>query len=321
MSSTLFARPDTAETAQEQRRTPRWPFILLALWLLSGVFLVQPDQQAVATRFGSVVEPRVDPGLHYALPWPVDSVYKLKVRQTRRLVIGGDLPDSVLGRTQPGASQFVTGDQNIINATVVVQYSVGDPALFLFHTQDVEAAIRGIVESELARRFSHTNVDDILTTEKVAIQNAVQAAAQKSLDGYHTGLVLASVNIDVVTPPAEAADAFRDVASARADSLRTLNEAQGYANDLLPRARGEAAQLMESARGYKESRIDRATGEASRFLGIEAEYEKAPQVTGERAYLEAMEQILPRIKKMIVDPDGNLDLTIVRRAENPDVKK
>jgi len=304
MSSTLFARPDTAETAQEQRRTPRWPFILLALWLLSGVFLVQPDQQAVVTRFGSVVEPRVDPGLHYALPWPVDSVYKLKVRQT-----------------QPGASQFVTGDQNIINATVVVQYSVGDPALFLFHTQDVEAAIRGIVESELARRFSHTNVDDILTTEKVAIQNAVQAAAQKSLDGYHTGLVLASVNIDVVTPPAEAADAFRDVASARADSLRTLNEAQGYANDLLPRARGEAAQLMESARGYKESRIDRATGEASRFLGIEAEYEKAPQVTGERAYLEAMEQILPRIKKMIVDPDGNLDLTIVRRAENPDVKK
>lgn len=321
MSSTLFARPDTAETAQEQRRPPRWPFILLALWLASGVFLVQPDQQAVVTRFGAVVEPRVGPGLHYAFPWPVDSVYKLKVRQTRRLVIGGDLPDSVLGRTQPGASQFVTGDQNIINATVVVQYSIGDPALFLFHTLDVETAIRGIVESELARRFAHTNVDDILTTEKVAIQNAVRAAAQKSLDGYSTGLVLASVNIDDVTPPAEASDAFRDVASARADSLRTLNEAQGYANDLLPRARGEAAQLMESARGYKESRIDRATGEASRFLDIAAEYEKAPQVTGERAYVEAMEQILPRIRKMIVDPDGNLDLTIVRRGENPDVKK
>jgi membrane protease subunit HflK len=316
MSSTLLAHPAAGASVDGRRRWPRWPLALFALWLASGIFLVQPDQQAVVTRFGSVVEPRVTPGLHYAFPWPIDSVYKLKVRQTRRLVIGGDLPDSVLGRLQPAASQFVTGDQNIINATVVVQYSIGDPALFLFHTQDVEAAIRGIVESELARRFARTNVDDILTTEKVAIQNAVRAAAQKSLDGYNSGLVLASVNIDSVTPPAEAADAFRDVASARADSLRTVNDSQGYANDLLPRARGEAAQLMESARGYKESRIDRATGEASRFMDIAAEYEKAPQVTGERTYLEAMEQILPRLKKMIVDSDGNLDLTLVRRGES-----
>jgi membrane protease subunit HflK len=321
MSSTLFAPPETRVLPRERRRPPRWPFVLVGLWLLSGTFLVQPDQQAVVTRFGAVTDPRVSPGLHYALPWPIDRVYKLKVRQTRRLAIGGDLTDGVLGRSQPAASQFVTGDQNIINASVVVQYSIGDPALFLFHTQDVEAAIRGIIESELARRFAHTNVDDILTTEKVAIQNAVRAAAQKDLDGYHTGLVLASVNIDDVTPPAEAADAFRDVASARADSLRTLNEAQGYANDLIPRARGEADQLLESARGYKESRIDRATGEASRFLDIAAEYEKAPQVTGERTYVEAMEQILPRIKKMIVDPNGDMDLTIVRRGENPDQKK
>lgn len=320
MSSTLLARP-TQDAAQKQRAPVRWPLIAVALWLVSGVFLVQPDQQAVVTRFGSVVEPRVGSGLHYAFPWPVDRVYKLKVRQTRRLVVGGDLPDSVLGRSQPGASQFITGDQNIINATVVVQYSIGDPALFLFHTQDAEAAMRGIIESELARRFAHTQVDDILTTEKVAIQNAVRSAAQSSLDGYHTGLVLASVNIDGVSPPAEAADAFRDVASARADSLRTLNEAQGYANDLLPRARGEASQLMESARGYRESRIARATGEASRFLDIAAEYDKAPQVTSERAYVEAMEQILPRMKKMIVDPDGNLDLTIIRPSDNPATKK
>jgi membrane protease subunit HflK len=321
MSSTLFAPPAADESVEHRRVPTRWPLLLVALWLLSGVFLVQPDQQAVVTRFGSVTEPRVGPGLHYAFPWPVNSVYKLKVRQTRRLVIGGDPPDTVLGRSQPLASQFITGDQNIINATVVVQYSIGDPALFLFHTVDIEAAIRGIVESELARRFARTNVDDILTTEKVAIQNAVRVAAQKSLDGYRTGLVLASVNIDDVTPPAEAADAFRDVASARADSLRTLNESQGYANDLLPRARGEAVQLLESARAYKEARIDRATGEAARFMDIAAEYQKAPQVTAERAYVEAMEQILPQIKKTIVDPDGNLDLTIVRRAQDRDAKK
>lgn len=110
---------------------------VLALWILSGVFLVQPDQQAVVTRFGAVTEARVLPGIHYAMPWPIDSVTKLKVQQTQRLVIGGDIPDAVLGRSNPLASQFITGDQNIINMRVVVQYSVGVPAEYLFSTQDV----------------------------------------------------------------------------------------------------------------------------------------------------------------------------------------
>jgi membrane protease subunit HflK len=275
----------------------------------------------VVTRFGAVTEPRVHPGLHYALPWPIDSVLKLKVQQTRRLAIGGDLPDGVLGRTQPNASQFITGDQNIINVNVVVQYSVSEPAQFLFRSQDVPAVIGAVIESELARRIAHAQVDDVLTTGKVAIQNSVREAAQQGIDAYRTGVVLASVNIDAVTPPAEAADAFRDVASARADSIRTVNESQGYANDLLPRARGEAAQLLESAQAYKESKVNIAAGDASRFTQIAAEYAKAPKVTADRAYIEAMEEILPKIKKMIVDPNGMLDLTIVRKGESGDRKK
>ena len=315
--STLFAtaRVPTAGSAREPWRFSRLWLILAVLWIASGVYLVQPDQQAVVTRFGAVAEPRVPPGLHYAFPWPVDSVYKLKVRQTRRLAIGGDLPDGVLGRTQPNASQFITGDQNLINVNVVVQYSVGDPATFLFHSQDVPALIGAVIESELASRIAHTRVDDVLTTEKVAIQNGVRAAAQRGIDGYRTGVVLASVNIDSVTPPAEASDAFRDVASARADAIRTVSESQGYANDLLPRARGEAVQLLESARAYKESKVNIAGGDASRFTQIAAEYAKAPKVTADRTYIEALEIILPKIKKTIVDPNGNVDLTIVRRND------
>jgi membrane protease subunit HflK len=289
---------------------------LVILWLLSGIYLVQPDQQAVVTRFGKVTEKRVFPGIHYAFPWPVDSVTKLKVQQLQRLVIGGDLPDSVLGRTNPLAAQFITGDQNIINMRVVVQYYVGIPADYLFGTQDVGKAISAAVEAELARRVAHRGVDAVLTNEKVAIQDETLAAAQKRLnDDYHAGVMLSTVNIENVSPPAEAADAFRDVTNARADTTRIVNEAEGYANDLIPRARGEADQLRNSADAYKLAKVNQATGDASRFDQMEAEYAKASEVTGRRLYIETMEQIMPKIKKMVVDSDGNLDLTILRKGD------
>ncbi|MDQ6666289.1 MAG: protease modulator HflK, partial [Acidobacteriota bacterium] len=230
--------PDAGEVSQWTAR--RVLGILLVLWSLSGIYLVAPEQQAVVSRFGKVVEMRVLPGIHYAWPWPVDRVAKLKTQQLQRLVVGGDLPDSVLGRTQPLASQFLTGDQNIINMRVVVQYSVGVPADYLFQSQDVAKAVGSAVESELARRIARRNVDAILTTEKVAIQDEVRAAAQRDISGYRAGVLLSTVNIESVTPPPEAADAFRDVASARADAVRTVSESQGYANDLVPRARGAA---------------------------------------------------------------------------------
>ncbi len=286
-----------------------------SIWLLTSVFLVAADQRAVVTRFGKVVEPRVLPGIHLALPWPIERVTKLKVQQLRRLVVGGDLPDSVLGRAQPLASQFLTGDQNIINLRVAVQYSVGVPADYLYGAQDAEKAAGAAVEAELARRIAARTVDAILTTEKAAIQDEVRAAAQKRINDYRAGVLLSTVNIESVTPPPEASDAFRDVASARADSVRIVSEAQGYANDLLPRARGEARQMIEAASAYKQRKVNEAGGDAARFTQIEAEYSKAAAVTGDRLYVEAMEQILPRIRKLIVDRNGNLDLTIIRKSE------
>ncbi|MSV27736.1 MAG: FtsH protease activity modulator HflK [Bryobacterales bacterium] len=303
-------------TDEAQRgRFKQAAYAAASIWLLTSIFLVAADQQAVVTRFGKVVEPRVPPGIHLALPWPIERVTKLKVQQLRRLVVGGDLPDSVLGRAQPLASQFLTGDQNIINLRVAVQYSVGVPADYLYRAQDAEKATGAVVEAELARRIATRTVDAILTTEKAAIQDEVRAAAQKRINDYRAGVLLSTVNIESVTPPPEASDAFRDVASARADSVRIVNEAQGYANDLLPRARGEAQQMLEASSAYKQRKVNEAGGDASRFTQIEAEYSKAAAVTGDRLYVEAMEQILPRIRKLIVDKNGNLDLTIIRKSE------
>jgi len=290
--------------------------VLLLLWMVTGVYIVRTDQQAVVTRFGAVVDPRVMPGIHTSLPWPIDRVTKLKVQQTQRLVIGGELPDTITGRSQPLQSQFLTGDQNVISMRVVVKYSVGVPADYLFRNENVARSVGAAVETALAERIAAHNVDAVLTTEKQSIQDEVRAAAQKILNDYHAGTLLSTVNIESAVPPPEAADAFRDVASARADSSRIVSEAQGYANDLIPKARGQAQQMLESAQAYKGKKINEAQGDASRFTQVAAEYAKASEINGQRLYLETMEQILPRIRKLIVDKNGNLDLTIIRKGES-----
>jgi membrane protease subunit HflK len=318
--SIIDIEPSIAPAPVKQRTPPlslarKIGLGVLALWIVTSVYLVAPEQQAVVMRFGRVVEPRVMPGIHLSFPWPIDQVTKLKVQQLQRLVVGGDIPDSVLGRTQPLQSQWITGDQNIINMRVVVQYSVSIPADYLFQSQDVARAVGAAVESEMARRIATRDVDAVLTTEKAAIQEEVRAASQKRINDYRSGVLLSTINIESVTPPPEAADAFRDVASARADAVRIVNQAEGYSNDVIPKARGEARQLIEQSEAYKEKSINTAGGDAARFTQLEAEYAKAAQVTGDRLYTEAMEQILPRIKKMIVDKNGNLDLTIIRKGD------
>jgi modulator of FtsH protease HflK len=288
---------------------------LVLLWILTCIYIVRTDQQAVVTRFGAVVEPRVMPGIHLSLPWPIDRVTRLKVQQLQRLVVGGDLADTVTGRTQPLQSQFLTGDQNIISMRVVVQYSVGVPVDYLFRNENVAKSVGAAVETALAERLAARPVDAVLTTEKAAIQEEVRAAAQKLLNDYRAGVLLSTVNMESAVPPPEAADAFRDVASARADLSRIVSEAQGYANDLIPRARGQAQQLLEQAEAYKQKSINDAQGDASRFTQVAAEYARAADVNGARLYLETMEEIMPKIRKLIVDKNGNLDLTIIRKGD------
>jgi modulator of FtsH protease HflK len=312
-----IAVPADTPAPERGRRYRRLAGYLLVAWLLSGIYIVQTDQQGLVTQWGKVVEPRVFPGIHYALPWPIDTVYKLKVRELRRRVVGGDIPDSVLGRTQAANSEFFSGDQNLLNIRVVAQYSVSNPRDFLFATQNADRIVGLAVESELVRRVAHTTVDDILTTQKLAIQRDVLRAAQNIMDNYRTGALLSSINIEAVSPPPETAEAFRSVAGARSDAFRIVNEADGYANDLLPRARGEADQLLDQAHSYADGKINRAEGDSARFTAVAAEYSKTPQVTSTRVYLEAMELVLPKLKKLIIDGNSNLDLSVIGRQDSP----
>ncbi len=288
---------------------------VLAIWLLSGLYIVPTEEQAVLSTFGALANDQVPPGVGWHFPWPVGSVHKLKVRELKRAFIGGEVADEANAiPADPVLSQFLTGDQNIINIRAVVQYSITKPARYLFEARNVDQAVANAVEAALERQVSSRVVDEVLTTEKIAIQEEVRRVAQELVDRLDLGVVLSTVNIRSVSPPAEAADAFRDVASARADASRIVNEAEGYSNDILPRARGEAQQLLSASQGYRASKIQQAQGDTARFERLAAEYRRNPEVTRSRLYLETMEEVLPRLRKTIVDEDGNLDLTIIRRG-------
>ena len=303
--------------ASMRRMSLRHLLIVIAgLWVVGGIYLVPTEEQAVLTTFGAVVNDRVTPGVGWHWAWPVGRVHKLKVRELKRAFIGGEVADEANALpADPVLSQFLSGDQNILNVRAVVQYSIAEPASFLFRSRDPDQTVANSVEAALERQISSRAVDEVLTTEKIAIQEAVRQDAQVLIDRYGLGVLLSTVNIRTVAPPPEAADAFRDVASARADAARIVNEAEGYENDILPRARGEAQQMLSESRGYRERKIRRAEGDTARFERLAAEYRKNPGVTSSRLYLETMEEVLPRIRKTVVDDQGNLDLTIIRRSQ------
>ena len=325
----LLLRPQlqqlvVVETGEEPPRPRRWitrgrvAAGLLLLWALSGIFLVGTDQQAVVSRFGRFV--RIEtPGIHYHWPYPIEQAAKLRVEQLQAATLGGEPADAPLGRTDPLRAQFLTGDQNIINVRAVAQYNVKAPREYLWQSQDVARLVAVAVESELGREIAGRGVDDVLTTERVKIQEAVKQRAQALVDSYQVGVSLFTVSIERAGPPEEAREAFAEVAGARADAVRIINQAEGYSNDVVPRARGEGEQLLAAAQAHKQRRINEAAGDASRFTLLAAEYSKAAAVTSHRLYIEAMEQILPRIKKTIVDRQGNtVDLTIIRgEGETP----
>src|SRR5262245_29608534 len=294
----------------------RWWLIVLIVYLLSGVYFISPEQQAVVVRFGQVVAKGVTPGVHYAWPWPGERVYKLKVLETKRLMIGIEMPDQVLGRTAAETpAEYFTGDQNLINVRMAVQYGVKDPANYLFRSREVTLLIAKAVEAAFAQTIAAQGVDSLLTTGKVAVQNATLLAARELLDACDSGVFISSINLESVAPPAEVAEAFRESISARADRDRIVNEAHGYANDALTKAQGEAEKLRQDAEGFRQQRINEAEGDAARFTRLLAESSKAKEVTQQRLYLETMEEVLPRVKKVVIDSAGTkslMDLGIIR---------
>ncbi|MEW6212800.1 MAG: FtsH protease activity modulator HflK [Acidobacteriota bacterium] len=294
----------------------KWWLALTILYLLSGIYFVAPDHQAVVSRLGRVVETGVSPGIHYHLPWPVESVVKLKVLETRRLTIGVEMPDQALGRrAAENPPEFLTGDQNIIILQMAVQYAIKDAAAYLYRSREVTEMIARAVESAFAQTIARESVDSILTTGRIAAQNATLERSREILDHYASGVHIDSINIENVAPPDEVSDAFRESVSARADRDRIINEAQGYLSDALAKAQGEAEKMRSEAEAYRLQRINEARGDAARFDKLVAESSRAREITEKRLYLETMEEILPRVKKVVIDSSGSkslMDLSIIK---------
>jgi len=288
---------------------------LFFLYLVSGVYVVHPDEQGVIRRLGRVVSDRVMPGIHYHLPWPFERVDHPKTLQVKVMSVGFRMSDKMKGISPlPEETQMMTGDENIIDIQLIVQYRIIDPRAYLFSVESPQWLVRKAAESCLTEIIGSMGVDQVLTTDKLIIQEKLKEQTQSILDEYKCGLQISGAYFQDISPSEEVAFAFRDVASAREDRNRLVNEAYGYLNEKLPQARGQAEQLIQDAHAYKMERVNQALGESDRFLSVLKEYQKNTSITETRLYIEAMEEVLPKIRKYIIDKEqgkGVVDLKMI----------
>ncbi|MGA9457010.1 MAG: FtsH protease activity modulator HflK [Pseudolabrys sp.] len=280
---------------------------VLALWGFSGFFRVEPDELGVVLRFGKQVR-EVQPGLNYHLPYPIEKVLTPKALRINKIDIGMRIVDDLrrggpATRDVPEESLMLTGDENIVDVDFSVLWKVKPTGVgdYLFNIQNPEGTVKAVAESAMREVIGRSEIQPILTGARQTIENAVQELMQRTLDHYGAGILVQQVQLQKVDPPSQVIDAFRDVQAARADLERAINEAQTYANRVVPEARGRVAQITQAAEAYKQQTVAEATGQTARFLKIYDEYKKAPDVTRERMYLETMERILGGTEKIILD--------------------
>jgi len=280
--------------------------IIAFFWLTSGLYRVLPDEQGVVLRFGKFVK-TTQPGLNYHIPFPVESVQTPKVTKVNRIDIGfrseRDSGFSSGGGVAdvPQESLMLTGDENIVNIDFSVFWVIKDASKYLFQIQDPEGTVKAAAETAMREVIAKSEIQPVLTEGRAQIEIETQEIIQSILDEYNSGIQITQVQTQKADPPDQVIDAFRDVQAARADMERSKNEAEAYANDVIPRARGEAAKIMQAAEAYKQKVVAAAEGEASRFISIYTEYSKAKEVTQERMYLETMEKVLADIDKVIIE--------------------
>ena len=278
--------------------------LLIVVWAFSGLYRVLPDEQGVVLRFGKFTS-TTQPGLNYHIPYPIETVLTPKVTKVNRIDIGfRSASDS--GRTSgigdvSEESLMLTGDENIVNIDFSVFWVIKDAGKYLFKIQSPVVTVKAAAETAMREVIAKSKLQSILTEGRSKIEIETQEIAQSLLDEYESGIQLTQVQTQKADPPDEVIDAFRDVQAARADMERSKNEAEAYANDVIPRARGDAAKILQEAEAYKKQVVAAAEGEASRFVAIYNEYAKAKQVTQERMYLETMEKVLADIDKVIID--------------------
>ena len=297
--------------------------ILGFIWLASGLYRVLPDEQGVVLRFGKFVK-TTQPGLNYHIPIPIESVQTPKVTKVNRMDIGFR-SERDTGFTSGGVadvpeeSLMLTGDENIVNIDFSVFWVIKDAGKFLFKIQDPQGTVKAAAETAMREVIAKSRIQPILTEGRAKIEIETQEIIQSILDEYNSGIQVTQVQTQKADPPDQVIDAFRDVQAARADMERSKNEAEAYANDVIPRARGEAQKILQAAEAYKKEVVAKAEGEASRFVSIYNEYAKAKQVTQERMYLETMEKVLADIDKVIIDKNSGSG--VVPYLPLPELKK
>jgi membrane protease subunit HflK len=297
--------------------------VVVVLWGFSGFFRVEPDELGVVLRFGKFTR-EVQPGLNYHLPYPIETALTPPALRVNKTDIGirsvEDVRRGTSVRELPEESLMLTGDENIVDVDFSVLWrvkpnQVGD---YLFNVQNPEGTVKAVAESAMRQVIGRSNVQRLLTggssiqqpstgpRNEKDVESAVQDLMQKTLDSYGAGILIQNVQLQRVNPPSEVIDSFLDVQAARSDSERAQNEAQTYANRVVPEARGRAAKITQDGEAYREQTVAEATGETSRFLQIYEQYKKAPAVTRERMYLETMERVLGSNNKTIIDtgPQG-----------------
>ncbi len=275
----------------------------LALWLFTGVYMVGPDEVGVVRTFGEFTRV-AQSGLNYHFPYPIEQVNTPAVTEVKRIEIGFRTLRNGQYRSVEKESLMLTGDENIVDAEMIVQYKIKDPVAYLFNIVEPELTVRQAAEASLRTVVGRNKIDETLTTGKFKIQEETKIQLQLILDKYDSGIHVVAVQLQDVSPPKEVIGAFKDVASAKEDKNRMVNQAEGYRNNVIPKARGEAEAMIRDAEGFKQARIKRSEGDAVKFTTILREYRKAKSITQKRLYLETMERVLPNIEKIII-PDKN----------------
>ena len=259
--------------------------VLGALWLLSGIYIIQPAERGVVTQFGRFVK-TTQPGPHWHIPWPVQRFQRVNVDQNRSIEL----------RQQ----DILTRDENIVVIDIAVNYILSDPAEYLFNVSSPDITVRHAAESALRETVGQSRMDTVLTEGREVLADETLTKIQDTLDGYKAGISVTAFNLKSAEAPAEVREAFDDVVKAREDQQKFINEAEAYRNGVLPQARGEAVVILEEARAYESQVVNAAQGEAARFESLLVEYAKAPEITKERLYIESMESVLSKSSKVMV---------------------
>lgn len=288
---------------------------LVVLYLASGVYVVQANEEGLLRRFGVLQKDTLKPGIHYRIPWPVDRVDTVKIKEVKRIEVGfapgGGSARSII------LPYCITSDRNIIHNRFVIQYRISDPAKYVFNCVDPEQLLRGFAGATIIKVVAARTVDALLTTGKREVELEILAELQTLLDRQDTGIAISSVETKLVQPPRTVSEAFRDVINAREERSTMIHEANNYRNKVIPEAKAKVTRIIEQAEATRFHRVSAAKGEASRFLGIHEKQVRAPKVIKQHMFLGMVERVLPRAKVLVLatDAQGNpIKIQLVRGA-------